>query len=106
MYNLLSATDHELTKCDMESVEIIFRNIESLLQRFSYDINEYPFLLVKQLVCSYHNMVLEFLSVNHNLQSEFNLLKKTNVHLIYNVNMHRMTANSDTPPDRTIWCFI
>ena len=57
-------------------------------------------------------MILEFLSVNHNLQSELNLLKKTNADLIYKVNMHhfkdvyRMTANSDTPPDRTIWRFI
>ena len=112
MYNLASSTDREFTKYGMESADIIFGNIESLLQTFSYDINECPFLLMKQLVCSYHNMILEFLSVNHNLQSELNLLKKTNADLIYKVNMHhfkevcRMTANSDTPPDRTIWCFI
>ena len=112
MCNLASSTDCELTKYDMESAEIIFGNIESLLQTFSYDINECPFLLMKQLVCSYHNMILEFLSVNHNLQSELDLLKKTNADLIYKVNMHdfkevyRMTAYSDTPPDRIIWCFI
>ena len=58
---------------------------------------------MKQLVCSYHNMILELLSVNHNLQSELNLLKKTNADLIYKANMHhfkevyRMTDNSDTP---------
>ena len=66
------------------------------------------FFSFKETAC----LLLEFLSVNHNLQSELNLLKKTNVDLIYKVNMHhfkevyRMTANSDTPPDRTIWCFI
>ena len=112
MCNLASSTDRELTKYEMESVEIVFGNIETLLQTFGYNINECPFLLMKQLVCSYHNMILEFLSVNHNLQSEVDLLKKTNADLIYKVNMHhfkevyRMTDNSDTPPDRTIWCFI
>ena len=112
MCNLGSKTDSEPTKFEMESAEIVFGNIETLLQTFGYNINECPFLLMKQLVCSYHNMILEFLSVNHNLQSELNLLKKTNADLIYKVNMHhfkevyRMTANSDTPPDRTIWCFI
>ena len=53
-------------------------------------------------------MILEFLSVNHNLQCELGLLKKTNADLIYKANMHhfkevyRMTDNSDTPPERTI----
>ena len=77
MYNLASSTDRELTKYEMESAEIIFGNIESLLQTFSYDVNECPFLLMKQLVCSYHNMILELLSENHTLQSELDLLKKT-----------------------------
>ena len=45
------------------------------------------------------------------LQSALDLLKKTNADIIYKVNMHdfkevyRMTAYSDIPPDRTIWCF-
>ena len=76
MCNLASSTDRELKKYEMESAEIIFGNIESLLQTFSYDINEFPFLLMKQLVCLYHNMILEFLSVNHSLHSELYLLKK------------------------------
>ena len=88
MCNLASSPDRELIKYEMESAEIIFGNIESLLQTFSYDINECPFLLMKQLVCLYHNMILELLSVNHNLQSELNLLKETNADLIYKVNMH------------------
>ena len=66
MCNLASSTDRELSKYEMESTDIVFRNIESLLQTFSYDINECPFLLMKQLVSSYHNMILELLSVNHN----------------------------------------
>ena len=62
MCNLASKTDRELTKYEMESAEIVFGNIETLLQTFGYNINECPFLLMKQLVCSYHNMILEFLS--------------------------------------------
>ena len=46
MCNLASSKDHELKKYEMESSEIIFRNIESLLQTISYDINEFPFLLM------------------------------------------------------------
>ena len=88
MCNLASSTDCELTKYEMESAEIIFGNIELLLQTFSYDINECPFLLMKHLVCLYRNMILEFLSVNHILQSELDLLKKTNADLIYKANMH------------------
>ena len=74
MCNLASSTDREFTKYEMKSAEIIFGNIESLLQ--------------------------------------LDLLKKTNADLIYKANMHhfkevyRMTDNSDTPPDRTIWCFV
>ena len=103
MCNLASSTDRELTKYEMESADITFESIESLLQTFSYDINECPFHLLKQLAYSYHNMILEFLSVNHNLQSELDLLKKTNADLIYKANMHHfkevysMTDNSDTP---------
>ena len=33
-------------------------------------------------------MILELLSVNHNLQSEVDLLKKTNADLIYKANIH------------------
>ena len=88
MFNLASNTDCELTKYEMVSAEIIFGNIESLLQTLSYDINECPFLLMKQLVSSYHNMILELLSVNHNLQFELDLLKKTNADLIYKANIH------------------
>ena len=89
-YNLASSTDREIKKYDMDSAEIIFRNLESLMQTFSYGITECPFLLMKQLVCSYRKIILEFLSVNHNLHSELELLKKTNADLIYKANMHHL----------------
>ena len=69
MYNLTSSTDRELPKYEMESAEIIFGNIESLLQTLSYDINECPFLLMEQLACLYRNMILEFLSFSFILSS-------------------------------------
>ena len=49
MCNLASSTYHELTNYEMESAEMKFGCIESLLQTFSYDINECLFLLMKQL---------------------------------------------------------
>ena len=47
----------------------------------SFSFNETSCLLI-------HNMILEFLSVNHNLHSKLALLKKTNADLIYKANMH------------------
>ena len=44
MCNLASNTDCELTKFEMESAEIVFGNIETLLQTFGNNINECPFL--------------------------------------------------------------
>ena len=52
-------------------------------------------------------MILEFLSVNHILQSELDLLKKTNADYIYKTIMHHfkdvyhITDNSDTPLSAT-----
>ena len=46
MCNLASTLDRELTKYEMESAEIVFGNIETLLQTFGYNINECPFLLI------------------------------------------------------------
>ena len=43
MCNLAINTDRELTKYEMESAEIVFGNIETLLQTFGYNINEFSF---------------------------------------------------------------